>query len=161
MQTFRYVCLESKIHFPPATSMFLEVTSDACDQTLYSLHDVIIISTGNLLVSALVGRWLFLQSNKILTLPLRSVEMCHNLNSVWQTLRAKSLSLNPSGLGKLPKGPFQQLLSLWQYDICHISYYRLNIAKLTLQRPFISTQECAKNSGTAKDASWGLAQESI
>lgn len=35
------VCVESNIHFPPATSMFLEVTSDACDQTLYSLHDVI------------------------------------------------------------------------------------------------------------------------
>lgn len=52
------VCLESKINFPPATSMFLEVISDACDQTLHSLHNVIIISTGNLLMLALVGRLL-------------------------------------------------------------------------------------------------------
>lgn len=52
--------IESKIHFPLATGMFLEVIAFARDQmTSYCLHIVTVISTGDLPMPVLEGRLLF------------------------------------------------------------------------------------------------------
>lgn len=70
--------IESKIHFPPAAGMFLEVISFARDQTSYCLHIITVISTGNLLIPILEGRLLFNSPMRFSS--LGGLQLCHKLN---------------------------------------------------------------------------------